>query len=656
MTPEALAAVVNATGGHRVLLMDKKPVSKGWQKRGATDAEVAAHLKADSSSHIGIAPASVGIVCVDIDRGGEDAAAWVREACGEPLEEYASSPGKLHMLYRAGTPFGRIAFRFGEVIHGAENNFQVRLRGETASKWLRAKDMALAGQGRPFSRTALLSKKPGQSEALPPRDPWGRGSRNNTLSMLAFKAHLESDDPDVSSLVAKARESGLSDREIAATVQSAKNAAPKYREAVKESNHARVAALLGESLRESSFAVCDGELLARDEALGTWKRSPTNKRALHAWLTEWAVEVLELTTIPAISRFRAETEIYLTLESNSFDQDPDCAGLPEGGALDLIQGSKAESGRESRVSMRLGVTPDFDESRSPATWLRFLADVLPHEECVDWLQRYLGYSLTGRTAENLFLFVYGTGANGKSTLVRTVTEIAGDYAAPVNKKGLVNRHGVHAQWLAALQNIRIGTIAELPADGKWDTDTLKELTGDDWIVANRMRHDDFRFKPKLKLILSGNQMPSFEHVDEAIRRRVALMKMIRVPPEKRDTGLAEKLKAEYPLIAAWMVRGAARWRREGLRPLPDSIDSPTKEYLGTEDWFEDFLEKVRVTGSGEDWLAMDELMMLARESWHRRARPTDVHNTLDDRLGKRTWAGRKQVDGKRVRVRFGLKE
>jgi putative DNA primase/helicase len=115
-----------------------------------------------------------------------------------------------------------------------------------------------------------------------------------------------------------------------------------------------------------------------------------------------------------------------------------------------------------------------------------------------------------------------------------------------------------------------------------------------------MGKDFFDFTPLFKLMISGNYRPGLRSVDEAIRRRLRLIPFnVTFPLDKRDPDLVEKLKAELPGIALWMITGCAMWQRDGLNP-PNAVAEATAAYLHAEDII-------------STWIS--ECCMLDREAW-----------------------------------------
>jgi putative DNA primase/helicase len=235
---------------------------------------------------------------------------------------------------------------------------------------------------------------------------------------------------------------------------------------------------------------------------------------------------------------------------------------------------------------------------SAPTWLKFLARVTGgNQELVDYLQRVAGYCLTGSTQEHALFFLYGTGANGKSTFLNAVTSALGDYhrTAPIETFTSANSDR-HPTDLAALRGARLVTSIETEEGRRFAESRIKTLTGGDPIAARFMRQDFFEFIPQFKLIIAGNHKPGLRSVDEAIRRRFNLIPFtVTIPPNERDDTLGEKLQRELPGILAWIIQGCTIWQKQGLNP-PRAVTDATAAYLESEDaiaaWLEDCCQRV----------------------------------------------------------------
>jgi putative DNA primase/helicase len=230
-------------------------------------------------------------------------------------------------------------------------------------------------------------------------------------------------------------------------------------------------------------------------------------------------------------------------------------------------------------------------------WIAFLERVAPDPELRGFLKRFCGYCLTGITTEHKFAFLYGTGANGKSTFMNTISGILGEYATVADVGTfMAAAHERHPTDMAKLHGYRLVIAQETEKGRRWDESKIKTMTGGDKITARFMRQDFFDFTPRFKLWVIGNHKPRLGNVDEAMRRRLLLIPfLIQIPPEERDPDLAEKLKAEWPAILQWMIEGCIEWQQIGLAP-PKIVLDATDEYFDDQDTIKQWLEDC--TGDG----------------------------------------------------------
>jgi putative DNA primase/helicase len=225
-------------------------------------------------------------------------------------------------------------------------------------------------------------------------------------------------------------------------------------------------------------------------------------------------------------------------------------------------------------------------------WTAFLARVTGgDEELQRFLQRYLGYCCSGFTTEHVFVFAYGTGANGKSTFINTIARIFGDYATVADMGTFIaSNNERHPTDLAKLCGARLVVAQETQRGRRWDETKIKALTGGDKMTARFMRQDFFDFVPTFKLFIVGNHKPRLNSVDEAMRRRLLLVPFtVQIPPAERDPGLTRKLEAEWPAILRWCIDGCLEWKRIGLAP-PAAVRNATDAYFSDQDILQQWLD------------------------------------------------------------------
>lgn len=309
---------------------------------------------------------------------------------------------------------------------------------------------------------------------------------------------------------------------------------------------------------------------------------------LRAWAKDqsrWLRNKITVASVESLARSNPAS----VARSDAFDGNRLLLGTP-GGTVDLRTGDLRQAARGDMITKLTACAPTAPGSR-PEKWLTFLHEIFDGDaDLVAFLQRAAGYALTGLTTEHKLLFLYGTGRNGKSVFLNTLTHIWGDYARRAAAETFLNSAvEKHSTGLAGLQGARLVAGSELPVGKTWDESVIKDLTGGDRMTARFMRGDFFDFDPQMTLMIAGNNQPSFRGVDEAIRARVVLVPfLVTIPPERRDKSLSDKLKAEGPQILRWAIEGALQWLDKGLN-VPAKVAAASTEYMDDEDTLGQFL-------------------------------------------------------------------
>jgi putative DNA primase/helicase len=201
-----------------------------------------------------------------------------------------------------------------------------------------------------------------------------------------------------------------------------------------------------------------------------------------------------------------------------------------------------------------------------------------------YLQRLVGYILTGEIREHVLVLLLGDGGNGKGTFVTVLIDILGPYGTTLSMDTLrLQKFAQHPTNLMDLRGARLAVATETEADQRLDEAKIKMLTGGDLVTARRMRQDFVRFPPTHQLVIYSNHTPKLQDVGESIRRRLHLIRFDAVIPDtEKDRHLDQKLQAEYPGILQWAIDGAVAYYRDGLQPPPEVL-SATDEYLASQD-------------------------------------------------------------------------
>lgn len=234
----------------------------------------------------------------------------------------------------------------------------------------------------------------------------------------------------------------------------------------------------------------------------------------------------------------------------------------------------------------------------PKMWLKFLDDITGgNTELLEYIQRSVGYSISGSNAEQCAYFLYGMGNNGKSTFLDTLADMMGTYGMNVQPDTLMLQSRLGSSGggansdIARLKSSRFCTCNE-PTEGmRLNEGLLKQITGGGKITARYLYGDEFEFTPEFHIWVDTNHKPVIRGTDLGIWRRIKLIPFeVNIPAEKVDKNLKFKLRKEFPQILAWAVEGCLKWQKDGLKE-PECVLEATKEYKQEMDLVAGFIEQ-----------------------------------------------------------------
>jgi len=315
----------------------------------------------------------------------------------------------------------------------------------------------------------------------------------------------------------------------------------------------------------------------------------------------------------------ATSEPGIAVISADLDPDPWLLNVVNG-TIDLKIGKLREHRREDLMTKIAPV--EYDPKAEAPEWHSFLKSIMDgNRELINYLQRAIGYSITGSTSEQVVFFCSGVGSNGKSTLLDTLQQALGDYAMRTPTETLMaKRAGGISNDLARLKGARFVTAMEGEDGQRLAESLIKQMTGGDKVSARFLRQEFFEFKPEAKIWLATNHKPVIRGSDHAIWRRIMLIPfpVTFVDPKedyllaginassthKKDKRLPEKLTAELPGVLRWAVEGCIAWQREGLG-VPDEVRKATSDYREEMDMFGAFLTECCIFGADKTILKGD---------------------------------------------------
>jgi len=267
----------------------------------------------------------------------------------------------------------------------------------------------------------------------------------------------------------------------------------------------------------------------------------------------------------------------------------------QNGILDLKTGELRPHDPQAMLIKIAGTY--YDPEATCPRWKAFLQRVFDgDQELIEFVQRAVGYSMTGDIGEQCLFFLYGIGANGKSTFTGVIQDMLGDYGMKTRVETLMeNKRDVITEEVAALNGVRFMLASELAEGQRLNEGLIKDLTGGDRLRARFLYHDSFEFKPIAKPWLYGNHKPVIKGDDEGVWRRPRLVPFnVVIPPEERDHELPAKLAAELPGILAWAVRGCLEYQNGGLKS-PKAVTDATQAYRIESDIMGAFLGECTIT-------------------------------------------------------------
>lgn len=288
--------------------------------------------------------------------------------------------------------------------------------------------------------------------------------------------------------------------------------------------------------------------------------------------------------------FITESEHRLSIHVNDFDKRKREINT-QNGVLNLRTGELSPHSHDQFLS-RISYVEYTDKIDCPG-WINFLNDVFDSDQdLIKYIQKAVGYSLTGLTTEQCVFFTYGNGRNGKSTFIDVTSSIMGDYATNIQPESIMvaNRSTGANSDIARLKGSRFVTTVE-PSEGmRLNEGLIKQLTGGDKVTARFLYGKEFEFEPEFKLWVSTNHKPIIRGRDDGIWRRIHLIPFtVQIPKDKVDKNLKYKLKKELVGILDWAVVGCLLWQKEGLEK-PDKVKAAVKEYQSEMDVVSAFLE------------------------------------------------------------------
>lgn len=286
----------------------------------------------------------------------------------------------------------------------------------------------------------------------------------------------------------------------------------------------------------------------------------------------------------------ASSDLKIKISYDKLDSNTHLINLPNG-VYDLDMDKFITNHNRNDLITKLAQV-EYSPSAQCPKFKKFISEIMMNdEEAVSYLQKLFGYCLNGKTNEEIFVIMYGSGANGKSVLMRVISQIFGDYAAHTPPETFLERkYDTIRNDLARLRGTRLVYALEPDSNRKLAEGQIKAITGGDPITARYLYGEYFTYKPTFTPFLITNHKPGISPNEKAIWRRIHLIPFnYMVPQDKIDKDLTDKLIKEKSGILNWLIEGHKLWKQQGLHK-PGLIEEATSTYRKESDFIEAFIE------------------------------------------------------------------
>lgn len=301
----------------------------------------------------------------------------------------------------------------------------------------------------------------------------------------------------------------------------------------------------------------------------------------------WALGSANLRRIKAMIEI-ASAEDNIEIRAADLDADPFLLNVTNG-TVDLRKGTLRPHDRADFITKLVPIT--YDPEATCPRWNQFLEEIFAKDtDLIAFVQRAVGYSLSGDTREHALFLLWGTGCNGKSVFVEVLRALLGNFSvtAPISTFTAKRDNGGPTNDLAMLRGARIVTVQESDQGARFSEAIVKSLTGGDAITARFLNKEFFTFMPAFKAWIATNYKPKVKGTDDGFWRRVRLIPFLVSFLDRQDKELVTTLRAELPGILNWAIDGCIGWLTSGLG-MAKAVTEATNEYRSESDSVADFM-------------------------------------------------------------------
>lgn len=292
----------------------------------------------------------------------------------------------------------------------------------------------------------------------------------------------------------------------------------------------------------------------------------------------------------------------------------------QNGQIDTRTGEFTEGHQPEHLNTRVSPVAYMPGAQA-RLWRNYLATNLPNPKMRRFVQKLMGYAMSGDGNQKLIAFMYSQlGDTGKSLFLLVMGAVFGiDYSVALADDTLSPRRngaGGRDPDRHALRGKRLVTASELEPDAPMDERFVKAYTGGDiQSTRSNFETENTRWRPEGLLLVASNHLMQVDFEDEAIWNRIVVIPWTVSFPKghpDRDDDLADKIiRNELEGVLLWVVQGLKMYRTEGLTP-PVEAEVAAAQYREDSDHVNNFIEQFTAEGD------------LIKEE-HGYCRPSDLH-------------------------------
>ena len=341
----------------------------------------------------------------------------------------------------------------------------------------------------------------------------------------------------------------------------------------------------------------------------------------------------------------------ITVRSEDLDQNPWLLNC-QNGTIDLRTGKLKPHDPKDYIT-RICAAAYKPDCAIPL-WTQLMEKITGGDkEYIRYIQKALGYALTGDISEQAIFILYGTGSNGKSTMLNIFAALLNGYAQSTSSDTFMQKKNESVNNdIARLKGARFVSAIEMEEGKRMAESLIKSMTGGDKLVTRFLYGEFFEYVPQFKVFLAVNHKPDIRDTTNSIWRRIKIMEFNNTFTEQeRDKNFPTKIMAkELPGILAWAVQGCLDWQQNGIN-APDIVEAATRAYKEEMDSFSHFFNECCVVREGarvsnkmlrakyDEWCAENGERGLTQRPFSRKLRERGYDTRNSSPTGTAEWHG-----------------